>query len=160
MKKSKSKALSRVLNHYSTWKYVVLVVTVVVLALSAIPTWYGEQPSIQIQSSDPSGQLANVVSVNRHLKQQGVDAQEITQQKNQIVLVFGNETDQTHAREALDKLVKEGTALPILTCRWRPNGTANWVLAQSSWVWTCEVVFSSCLTWMSTKHFRNSATPW
>ncbi|ELV8647821.1 protein translocase subunit SecD [Vibrio fluvialis] len=111
MKKSKSKAPSRVLNHYSTWKYVVLVVTVVVLALSAIPTWYGEQPSIQIQSSDPSGQLANVVSVNRYLKQQGVDAQEITQQKNQIVLVFGNETDQTHAREALDKLVKEGDSI-------------------------------------------------
>ncbi|EPP19463.1 Protein-export membrane protein SecD [Vibrio fluvialis PG41] len=86
-------------------------VTVVVLALSAIPTWYGEQPSIQIQSSDPSGQLANVVSVNRYLKQQGVDAQEITQQKNQIVLVFGNETDQTHAREALDKLVKEGDSI-------------------------------------------------
>ncbi|WIE06075.1 protein translocase subunit SecD [Vibrio fluvialis] len=111
MKKSKSKAPSRVLNHYSAWKYVVLVVTVVVLALSAIPTWYGEQPSIQIQSSDPSGQLANVVSVNRYLKQQGVDAQEITQQKNQIVLVFGNETDQTHAREALDKLVKEGDSI-------------------------------------------------
>ncbi|MBY7818457.1 protein translocase subunit SecD [Vibrio fluvialis] len=111
MKKSKSKAPSRVLNQYSTWKYVVLVVTVVVLALSAIPTWYGEQPSIQIQSSDPSGQLANVVSVNRYLKQQGVDAQEITQQKNQIVLVFGNETDQTHAREALDKLVKEGDSI-------------------------------------------------
>ncbi|MBY7946627.1 protein translocase subunit SecD [Vibrio fluvialis] len=111
MKKSKSKAPSRVLNHYSNWKYVVLVVTVVVLALSAIPTWYGEQPSIQIQSSDPSGQLANVVSVNRYLKQQGVDAQEITQQKNQIVLVFGNETEQTHAREALDKLVKEGDSI-------------------------------------------------
>ncbi|QSA20762.1 hypothetical protein JV197_14720, partial [Vibrio furnissii] len=51
MKKTKSKAPARVLNRYSTWKYVVLVVTVVVLALSAIPTWYGEQPSIQIQSS-------------------------------------------------------------------------------------------------------------
>ncbi len=111
MKKTKSKAPARVLNHYSTWKYVVLVVTVVVLALSAIPTWYGEQPSIQIQSSGNSGELANVVSVNRYLTQQGVVPQEITQQNHQMVLVFENEAEQTLAREALDKLVDEGDTI-------------------------------------------------
>ncbi|MGI2882560.1 protein translocase subunit SecD [Vibrio furnissii] len=111
MKKTKSKAPARVLNRYSTWKYVVLVVTVVVLALSAIPTWYGEQPSIQIQSSGNSGELANVVSVNRYLTQQGVVPQEITQQNHQMVLVFENEAEQTLAREALDKLVDEGDTI-------------------------------------------------
>lgn len=111
MKKTKSKAPARVLNRYSTWKYVVLVVTVVVLALSAIPTWYGEQPSIQIQSSGNSGELANVVSVNRYLTQQGVVPQEITQQNHQMVLVFENEDEQTLAREALDKLVDEGDTI-------------------------------------------------
>lgn len=111
MKKTKSKAPARVLNRYSTWKYVVLVVTVVVLALSAIPTWYGEQPSIQIQSSGNSGELANVVSVNRYLTQQGVVPQEITQQNHQMVLVFENEAEQTLAREALDKLIDEGDTI-------------------------------------------------
>lgn len=111
MKKTKSKAPARVLNRYSTWKYVVLVVTVVVLALSAIPTWYGEQPSIQIQSSGNSGELANVVSVNRYLTQQGVVPQEVTQQNHQMVLVFENEAEQTLAREALDKLVDEGDTI-------------------------------------------------
>ncbi|MCG6228538.1 protein translocase subunit SecD [Vibrio furnissii] len=111
MKKTKSKAPARVLNRYSTWKYVVLVVTVVVLALSAIPTWYGEQPSIQIQSSGNSGELANVVSVNRYLTQKGVVPQEITQQNHQMVLVFENEAEQTLAREALDKLVDEGDTI-------------------------------------------------
>ncbi|MCG6211502.1 protein translocase subunit SecD [Vibrio furnissii] len=111
MKKTKSKAPARVLNRYSTWKYVVLVVTVVVLALSAIPTWYGEQPSIQIQSSGNSSELANVVSVNRYLTQQGVVPQEITQQNHQMVLVFENEAEQTLAREALDKLVDEGDTI-------------------------------------------------
>ncbi len=32
-----------VLNKYSTWKYIVLVVTCVVLTLSALPSWYGEK---------------------------------------------------------------------------------------------------------------------
>ncbi|MFA0697818.1 hypothetical protein, partial [Vibrio sp. 10N.222.49.C9] len=37
------------INHYSAWKYVVLVATVIILTLSAIPTWFGEKPAIQIQ---------------------------------------------------------------------------------------------------------------
>ncbi|QXO16491.1 protein translocase subunit SecD [Vibrio ostreae] len=102
MKKNPTKAPKRVLNHYSAWKYVVLVVTVVVLALSAIPTWYGEQPSIQIQSSQPNSTLSDVTSVNRYLSQQGIQAQKITQQGDSLVLVFDNETDQAHARKVLD----------------------------------------------------------
>ncbi|MCM0149941.1 protein translocase subunit SecD [Photobacterium galatheae] len=107
MKKKNVKAPARVLNHYAAWKYVVLVVTLIVLALSAIPTWYGERPSIQIQSANTGSELSNVVSVNQYLKQQGIDTQEITSQNNQMLLVFENETEQAHAREALDKLVKE-----------------------------------------------------
>lgn len=102
MKKNPIKAPKRVLNHYSAWKYVVLVVTVVVLALSAIPTWYGEQPSIQIQSSAPNHTLSDVTSVNQYLSQQGIKAQKITQKGDNLVLVFDNETDQAHAREVLD----------------------------------------------------------
>lgn len=102
MKKEPSKAPKRVLNHYSTWRYVVLVVTVVVLALSALPTWYGEQPSIQIQSSAPNGVLHDVTSVNQYLNQQGLEAQKITRQGEKLVLVFDNETDQAHARQVLD----------------------------------------------------------
>ncbi|MBE4499011.1 hypothetical protein D5E79_26640, partial [Vibrio parahaemolyticus] len=30
------------MNHYSAWKYVVLITTVIILTLSAIPTWFGE----------------------------------------------------------------------------------------------------------------------
>lgn len=108
MKKNHTRASVRVLNHYAAWKYVVLVVTVAVLALSAIPTWYGEQPSIQIQSASAGSELSHVVSVNRYLKQQGIEAQEIKQQNNQMVIVFDNESDQSKAREALDKRVKEG----------------------------------------------------
>lgn len=108
MKKKHSRASARVLNHYAAWKYLVLVVTVAILALSAIPTWYGEQPSIQIQSVNADSELSHVVSVSRYLKQQGIEAQEIKQKNNQMVIVFNNESDQSMAREVLDKRVREG----------------------------------------------------
>jgi len=39
----------QILNHYSAWKYVVLVVTVAIMLLSAIPTWFGEDAAVQIR---------------------------------------------------------------------------------------------------------------
>lgn len=39
MDKIQSKKL---LNHYSAWKYLVLIVTIIVMLFSALPTWYGE----------------------------------------------------------------------------------------------------------------------
>ncbi|KGY14069.1 preprotein translocase subunit SecD [Vibrio tubiashii] len=97
----------RLMNHYSAWKYVVLVVTVVMLALSAIPTWYGEKPSIQVTASQaaPNSILNSVTELNRYLAQRDVQVLKIEQSGDQTTLVFDNETEQTQARKVLDKLL-------------------------------------------------------
>ncbi|NAW69228.1 protein translocase subunit SecD [Vibrio sp. V27_P1S3P104] len=111
MQKKSSKASARLINHYSMWKYLILVVTVAILILSAIPTWYGEQPSIQIQYSSANQQLNNIVNLNRILKEKGLQAQEIRQQENTLTLVFSNETEQAQARQVLDPMIKEGESI-------------------------------------------------
>lgn len=103
-KASKAKSV-RVMNHYSAWKYVVLIVTIVLLALSAIPTWYGEQPSIQVTTSHDDKVLNNPVELNRYLEQNNIYAERIQQQGNSTTLVFEDETQQTHAREVLNKFI-------------------------------------------------------
>lgn len=110
-RQSSGRNSARIINHYAAWKYVVLAVTVIVLALSAIPTWYGEQPSIQLKSAHPDSTLSSVVGISHYLEQKGIHAQEITQQNGQTTLVFDSETDQSHAREALDSLIKEGDSI-------------------------------------------------
>ncbi|NOI60915.1 protein translocase subunit SecD [Vibrio coralliilyticus] len=112
MKKNTPKTKhARVMNRYSAWKYAVLIVTVIVLALSAIPTWYGEQPSIQVTTSQENKVIDNPVELNRYLEQRNIHANEITQQENSTTLVFDNETDQTHAREALNGLLGKQDAI-------------------------------------------------
>ncbi|MGD8170684.1 protein translocase subunit SecD [Vibrio sp. TRT 21S02] len=101
----------RLMNHYSAWKYVVLIVTVVMLALSAIPTWFGEQPSIQVTTSHAAGPLRSVVELDRYLDQRNINVDEITQKGDVTTLVFDNETEQTHARQAIDKLLGEGDSI-------------------------------------------------
>lgn len=96
-------ANARVINHYSAWKYVVLIATVIVLALSAIPTWFGEKPAIQVKSSQDNKVLSSISELQSYLSKNGINVDTITQEKGQTTLVFDNETDQTHAREALNE---------------------------------------------------------
>lgn len=85
----------------------VLLVTIVVLALSAIPTWYGEQPSIQIDYAQPSARLNDVLAMKNFLASQGISAQTISSQGRQQSLLFGSETQQTLAKTALDKVLSK-----------------------------------------------------
>ncbi|QIL86927.1 protein translocase subunit SecD (plasmid) [Vibrio sp. HDW18] len=112
MKKTTPKqSAKRLLNHYAAWKYIVLVTTIVILTLSAIPTWYGEQPSIQLQSQQTSSVLRNVPDLAQLLSKHNIQADEITQRGDQTTLVFANETQQSQARNVLDPLVQEGDSI-------------------------------------------------
>ncbi|MGR5499777.1 protein translocase subunit SecD [Vibrio sp. DNB22_10_4] len=99
-----------VLNHYSTWKYLVLVVTCVILALSAMPSWFGEKPAIEIKLSQQNTHLDTPFKINSLLTGQGVETTSITVENHVAQLVFDNEAEQTDARNVLGKWVgKEDT---------------------------------------------------
>ncbi|MBO0216899.1 protein translocase subunit SecD, partial [Vibrio sp. Vb2880] len=69
MKKTPKQQKNRkLMNHYSAWKYAVLITTVIILTLSAIPTWFGEQPSIQLTFSEQNNSEMSVVHLNQLLK--------------------------------------------------------------------------------------------
>ncbi|MDK9759692.1 hypothetical protein KIV40_31330, partial [Vibrio sp. D173a] len=38
------------INHYAKWKYVVLITTIIIMILSALPSWFGEDASVQINN--------------------------------------------------------------------------------------------------------------
>ncbi|MEZ9849237.1 protein translocase subunit SecD [Vibrio breoganii] len=95
------------INHYSAWKYVVLVATVIILTLSAIPTWFGEKPAIQIQVPEKTIFTTSIQTLKRSLEDQGIPVLSATEQDNQISLLFDNESDQTHARTILNKQYSE-----------------------------------------------------
>ncbi|NVD08962.1 protein translocase subunit SecD [Vibrio sp. JPW-9-11-11] len=106
-KPNKQAKSARLINQYSAWKYVVLIATVVILTLSAIPTWYGEKPSIQVTASQSGANpvLSSLGKLNLYLSQQGVTVSQIHQTGEKTTLVFDDETEQTQARKALDTLL-------------------------------------------------------
>lgn len=127
MKKTPKKMAksARLMNHYSAWKYVVLVATIIVLTLSAIPTWYGEKPSIQVTASQNNKVLSSVTEVNQYLAHRNINVDTITQQGEKTTLVFNNETDQTHAREALDELLNKDDSISFSYVSVAPQWLSN-----------------------------------
>ncbi|MHC6528806.1 protein translocase subunit SecD [Vibrio proteolyticus] len=127
MKKTPKKTAksARLMNHYSAWKYVVLVATIIVLTLSAIPTWYGEKPSIQVTASHNNKVLSSVTEVNQYLAHRNINVDTITQQGEKTTLVFNNETDQTHAREALDELLNKDDSISFSYVSVAPQWLSN-----------------------------------
>lgn len=126
MKKTQNKkASARLINHYSAWKYIVLAATLVVLALSAIPTWYGEQPSIQLQVSAKNETLNSVVELTHLLEKNDIAVQNIQQQGGKTTLVFADEVQQTHARELLDGMIEKEDSITFSYVSVAPTWLTN-----------------------------------
>lgn len=126
MKKTQNKkASARLINHYSAWKYIVLAATLVVLALSAIPTWYGEQPSIQLQVSSKNETLNSVVELTHLLEKNDIAVQNIQQQGGKTTLVFADEVQQMHARELLDGMIEKEDSITFSYVSVAPTWLTN-----------------------------------
>ncbi|GHA49180.1 protein translocase subunit SecD [Photobacterium aphoticum] len=81
----------------------VLIVTVVVMMLSAIPTWYGEDAAVQIAAKGVP--TPDVVTLQKTLTQQGIGVKRIDQEANKTVVILNNEAQQTKARSTLMNLM-------------------------------------------------------
>ncbi|MCV5224865.1 hypothetical protein OFC57_38775, partial [Escherichia coli] len=76
-KAPKQQKYTKLMNHDSAWKFVVLIATIIILTLSAIPTWFGEQPSIQLTFADQNNSEMSVVHLNQLLKTNHISADKI-----------------------------------------------------------------------------------
>ncbi|MBV1842528.1 protein translocase subunit SecD [Photobacterium ganghwense] len=99
----RKKQSQRLLNHYPAWKYVVLIITLVVMLLSAIPTWYGENAAVQIAAK--GGPMPDVVQIQKQLSAQGIEVKRIDQLSDKTLVVLQDEAQQSKARAVLADLI-------------------------------------------------------
>ncbi|MGR5319512.1 MULTISPECIES: protein translocase subunit SecD [Vibrio] len=112
MKKTpKPQKTTKVLNHYSAWKYVVLVTTIIILTLSAIPTWFGEQPSIQVTFADRNNSAMSVVQLDQLLKKHNIPVSKIIEKDGKTTMVFDGEDAQSKARALLNEELDKGDSI-------------------------------------------------
>ncbi|MGF1759227.1 protein translocase subunit SecD [Photobacterium sagamiensis] len=108
MRKQKN---TKIFNHYSAWKYAVLIVMVFVMLLSAIPTWYGEDAAIQIGSK--GGVIPSPLAMQHQLEGKGINVKRIDQRADKTVVVLQDENQQTAAKATLSEMVQDPSGLTL-----------------------------------------------
>ncbi|MGX9462517.1 protein translocase subunit SecD [Shewanella sp. A14] len=95
----KSTPKNSVLNCYSQWKYWLLISTLIILFLSALPSWYGEDQAVQL-SVKPQHSLTTE-QVHHALQLAGINSKRIDQQQDNILVVLADADTQTQAKDTL-----------------------------------------------------------
>lgn len=87
-----------VLNHYPAWKYVVLVTTIIIMLLSALPSWFGEEAAVFIKHKDNG---IAPVTLKHQLDTHSVDVKRIDQKGNSTTVVLQDAADQNKTKSIL-----------------------------------------------------------
>ena len=102
------------MNRYPVWKYVVILIALVVGALYALPNLFGESPAVQISPAKPlvkvdTGTLAQVEAA---LKSAGIATDLVTLDGASIKVRVGSTEAQLKAKDALQKALVPDPANP------------------------------------------------
>ena len=93
------------MNRYPIWKYVILVVALVVSGLYALPNLFGTSLAVQVSSSKPSIKLDpnTVAVVDAALKEAGYPNADVVLESGSIRARFANPEEQLKGKAAIQK---------------------------------------------------------
>jgi preprotein translocase subunit SecD len=102
------------MNRYSLWKYVILVVALVVAALYALPNFFGESPAVQVSSARSSTKVneATVTAVEKALLAANLAAETITLEGGSIKARFATTEIQIKAKDAIQSTLNADVSNP------------------------------------------------
>ncbi|MCY7304537.1 MAG: protein translocase subunit SecD, partial [Rhodoferax sp.] len=93
------------MNRYPVWKYIVIVLALVVGALYTLPNFFGEAPAVQVSSGKATVKVDSAVlaRVQDVLKSAGIVANAVAFDGNSIKARFGDTDTQLRAKDAIQK---------------------------------------------------------
>ena len=119
----KRQTRKKLLNHNSPWKYGVLIVTIIVMLLSALPSLFGEDAAIEV--SDKAGLSVSLIELHKQLQLVGIDIKRIEQADGQTLIVLAKQAQQTQTKQLLAKLVAKPEHLTLALAPAAPS----WLLS-------------------------------
>lgn len=113
----------RLLNHYSAWKYIVLIVTIIVMLFSALPTFYGEDAAVQVGAK--AGLTLTPVALRDKLQAEGVTVKRIDQKNGETLIVLDADNQQTLVKTLVSSMVIEPKELTLSLASAAPSWLQN-----------------------------------
>ncbi|EGM71187.1 protein translocase subunit SecD [Shewanella sp. HN-41] len=113
----------RLLNHYSAWKYIVLIVTIIVMLFSALPTFYGEDAAVQVGAK--AGLTLTPVALRDKLQAEGVTVKRIDQKNGETLIVLDADNQQTLVKTFVSSMVADPKELTLSLASAAPSWLQN-----------------------------------
>ncbi len=79
----------------------VLIATIIIMVLSALPSWYGENASVQINNR--SEQTIDASQITQYLASEGIQAKSAFQKDKRLVVILEDAEQQAKAKEVLNE---------------------------------------------------------
>ncbi|WP_198780772.1 protein translocase subunit SecD [Shewanella putrefaciens] len=117
------KSNKRLLNQYSTWKYIVLIVTIIVMLFSALPTFYGEDAAVQVGAK--AGLTLTPIALRDKLQAEGVTVKRIDQKNGETLIVLDEDSQQTLVKTLVSSMVTEPKELTLSLASAAPSWLQN-----------------------------------
>lgn len=112
------------LNRYPLWKYLMVVFTIAIAALYALPNIYGEDPAIQITGArGASVDMSTLDTVTQALDKQGLSHKSIALENGSILVRFTDTDTQISARDIINEAIGRDN---IVALNLAPS-TPNWL---------------------------------
>ena len=89
------------INQYPLWKYLLLIVAVVLGSLYSLPNIYGEDPSVQISHRTSSVDKSTQATIEAALSEKNLQAQSIHIDSGRMLVRFNSEDDQLKAADII-----------------------------------------------------------
>jgi preprotein translocase subunit SecD len=102
------------MNRYPLWKYVIIVVALLIGVLYALPNLFGESPAVQVSAGRASVRVdaGTVARVEEALAAQGVKPSLVQFEGNSVKARFNSADDQLKARDALERALNTDPSFP------------------------------------------------
>jgi len=102
------------MNRYPLWKYVTIVVALLIALLYALPNLYGEAPGVQVSSGQHGVRIDNatLTRIEQALTERQISAQSLVLQEQTIQALFDSAETQLQARDAIDRALNPDPAQP------------------------------------------------
>ncbi len=93
------------MNRYPAWKYVIIVIALVVGGLYAVPNFFGESPAVQVSSAKPLIKVGadTLVRVQDALKAAHLSADSVTLDGDSVKVRLSDTDTQLQAKDAIQK---------------------------------------------------------
>lgn len=103
------------LNHYPLWKYILIIMIIVVSAFYALPNIYGEDPALQVAASSRNAKITDqtLAQLAQQFEKEGIYYRTAKMSETGLLFRFKNEEEQLKAKKIAESTLGDNYAVAL-----------------------------------------------